>query len=135
MGTRRVHIEHLGGIMKVKAHELRQKGRHELLKQLEDLRTELAQLRVAQQTGGAAAKLAKIKVVRKSIARVLTVNNQKEKQNLRKAYKGKTFKPKDLRLKLTRAKRRALKPYEISKSLKQQKREKAFPVRKFAIKL
>lgn len=37
------------------------------------------QLRVAKVTGGAPAKLAKIKVVRKSIARVLTVYNQTQK--------------------------------------------------------
>jgi ribosomal protein L29 len=39
----------------------------------------LVQLRVAQVTGGASSKLAKIKVVRKSIARVLTVYNTTQK--------------------------------------------------------
>lgn len=48
----------------------------ELLKQLDELRTELGQLRVAKVTQGAQSKLTKIKVVRKSIARVLTVYNQ-----------------------------------------------------------
>jgi len=41
------------------------------------------QLRVAKVTGGAASKLAKIKVVRKDIARVLTVYNQKNKDSVR----------------------------------------------------
>eukprot|EP01084_Bolivina_argentea_P194900 334484_1 len=122
--------------MKVKAHELRTKGKHELLKQEEELRTELSQLRVSAQTGGAPAKLAKIKVVRKSIARVLTVLYQKEKQNLRKVYKGKTYKPKDLRPRRTRAKRMALTPTQKkAKTVRGQKRAKAFPMRKYAIRL
>ena len=40
------------------------------------------QLRVAKVTGGAQSKLAKIKVVRKSIARVLTVYNQTQKSKV-----------------------------------------------------
>lgn len=73
--------------------------------------------------------------VRKSIARVLTVINQTQKENLRKFYQGKKYKPKDLRLKKTRAIRRALSKHEASiKSAKQQARERAFPLRKFAVK-
>merc|ERR1712176_1507671 len=93
--------------MKLKAHELRSKNKGELLEQLKN---ELAQLRVAKVTGGAASKLAKIGVVRKSIARVLTVYNQTQKAKLREAYAGKKFLPKDLRPKQTRALRRALTP-------------------------
>jgi large subunit ribosomal protein L35e len=58
-----------------------------LVKQLEDLKTELSSLRVAKVTGGAASKLSKIRVVRKSIARVYIVMHQKQKENLRKFYK------------------------------------------------
>jgi hypothetical protein len=39
---------------------------------------------VAKVTGGAPSKLAKIKTVRKSIARVLTVYNQTQKQKVRR---------------------------------------------------
>jgi large subunit ribosomal protein L35e len=46
--------------------------------------------------------------VRKSIARVLTVMNQKARQNLREYYKDKKFLPLDLRAKKTRAIRRRL---------------------------
>merc|ERR1712125_286670 len=96
--------------MGVKAHELRGKTKEELLKQLDDLKKELAELRVAKVTGGAASKLSKIKVVRKSIARVLTVVNQKKKE--------------------TRAIRRRLTPKERGmKTLKQQKKEKHYPQR------
>jgi large subunit ribosomal protein L35e len=45
---------------KVKAHEIRSKTKGELSKQLEDLKTELGQLRVAKVTGGAASKLSKM---------------------------------------------------------------------------
>uniref|UniRef100_A0A8C6MKW2 Large ribosomal subunit protein uL29 n=1 Tax=Moschus moschiferus TaxID=68415 RepID=A0A8C6MKW2_MOSMO len=77
---------------KIKARDLRGKKKEELLKQLEDLKVELSQLRVAKVTGGAASKLSKIRVVRKSISRVLTVINQTQKENLRKFYKGKKYK-------------------------------------------
>ena len=46
--------------------------------------------------------------VRKSVARVLTVMNQKARQNLREYYKNKKFLPLDLRYKKTRAIRRRL---------------------------
>merc|ERR1712212_861074 len=87
---------------KVKAHELRLKKKEELVKQLDELKQELASLRVAQVTGGAASKLSKIRIVRKSIARVLTITNQKQKSELKKFYKNKKGKPLDLRKKLTR---------------------------------
>ncbi len=45
---------------KLKVHELRSKNKTELMKQLEELKTELAALRVAKVTGGAASKLSKM---------------------------------------------------------------------------
>ncbi|XP_016157899.1 PREDICTED: 60S ribosomal protein L35 [Ficedula albicollis] len=120
---------------KIKARDLRGKKKEELLKQLEDLKVELSQLRVAKVTGGAASKLSKIRVVRKSIARVLTVINQTQKENLRKFYKGKKYKPLDLRPKKTRAMRRRLNKHEENlKTKKQQRKERLYPARKFAIK-
>lgn len=106
------------------------------MKQLEDLKQELAALRVAKVTGGAASKLSKIRVVRKSIARVLTVIHQTQKENLRKFYRGKKYKPRDLRPKLTRAKRRELTPHEKSlRTRKEARKMAAYPHRKFALKL
>mmetsp|Transcript_14511 Transcript_14511/g.16460 ORF Transcript_14511/g.16460 Transcript_14511/m.16460 type:complete len:145 (-) Transcript_14511:1142-1576(-) len=93
----------------LKASELRTKPKSELVKQLNLLKSELAELRVAKVCGGAPAKLAKIKVVRKSIARVLTVYNQTQKEKLREMLKNKKYLPKDLRAKKTRAIRRRLK--------------------------
>jgi len=122
-------------MVKVKTKDLRGKKKEDLLKQLHELKTELSQLRVAKVTGGAASKLSKIRDVRKAIARVLTVINQTQKENLRKFYKNKKFKPKDLRPKKTRAIRRLLTKHERSiKSMKQLHRERAFPMRKFAVK-
>ena len=73
--------------------------------------------------------------MRKSIARVLTVISQTQRQQLRLFYKGKTYKPLDLRAKKTRAIRRQLKPSEKNaKTLRQAKRERYFPKRKFAVK-
>jgi len=120
---------------KIKAHELRSKKKGELQKQLEELKNELAQLRVAKVTGGAPSKLAKIKVVRKGIARVLTVMNQTQKAQLKLHYKTKQYKPLDLRPKKTRAIRRRFTPHEQTlKTLRQQKKEAHFPLRKFAVK-
>lgn len=119
---------------KVKAHELRSKKKDELMKQLEDLKNELSQLRVAKVSGGPASKLSKIRVVRKNIARVLTVYNQNQKDALRKAYAGKKFKPLDLRIKKTRAFRRKLTVAQASKlTERQQKKQAYFPKRKFAL--
>merc|ERR1712131_204359 len=117
---------------KVRCRDLRTKKKEELLKQLDELKKELSQLRVAKVTSGAASKLSKIRVVRKSIARILIVMNQKQKENLRKLYK---YKPLDLRSKRTRAMRRALTPHEKGmKTSKQLRDNRAFPMRKFAVK-
>lgn len=82
--------------------------------QLKDLKQELAALRVAQVTGGAPNKLSKIKVVRKNIARVLTVVTENQRNALREAFKGKKHQPLDLRAKKTRAIRRRLTKRQVS---------------------
>lgn len=87
----------------VKAYELCSLSKEELVKTLTDLRKEASDLAVAKVTGGAASKIAKIKSVRKNIARVLTVHNQQQKEGIRRAAAGQKYLPKDLRLKKTRA--------------------------------
>ncbi|OBZ76591.1 60S ribosomal protein L35-3 [Grifola frondosa] len=120
---------------KVKAYELQSKSKNDLSKQLVELKTELLTLRVQKIAGGSAAKLTKINTVRKSIARVLTVMNQKARQNLREFYKKKKYLPLDLRPKKTRAIRRRLTSHENSlKTLKQRKKDIHFPIRKYAVK-
>ncbi|KAG2447550.1 hypothetical protein HYH02_007474 [Chlamydomonas schloesseri] len=127
---------------KVKMHELRNMSKQDLIARLGSLKGELQQLRVAKVTGGAPNKLSKIKVVRKSIARVLTVYKQSQRTAVRNKIKeenekkkGKTFLPLDLRAKKTRAIRKALTKEQANKKLvKTVKKEKAFPTRKFALK-
>ncbi|CAG5122751.1 unnamed protein product, partial [Candidula unifasciata] len=99
-----------------KAKQLRGKKKEELLKQLDDLKKG-------------------IYTVRKSVARVLTVIKQTQKDNLYKCYRKKTHKLKDLHQKKTRALRRALTPYELSlKSKKELRQQKLYPLRKYAVK-
>merc|ERR1711974_82275 len=120
---------------RIKCSELRTKKKEDLVKQLEDLKTELGSLKVAKVTGGAASELSKIRIVRKSIARVYIVMHQKQKENLRKLYKNKKYIPLDLRPKKTRAIRKALTSHEKSlKTRKEQRTLRKFPARKFAVK-
>ena len=121
--------------VKVRAHELRPKSKGELLAQLKDLKVELGALRVAKVTGGAPNKLSKIRVVRKSIARVLTVVNQNQRAALKAAYAGKKYVPLDLRAKKTRAIRRRLTKHQREAvTEKAAKKARAFPRRKYAVK-
>ena len=120
---------------KLKCAELRTKTKEELTKQLEDFKMELAQLRVAKVTGGSASKLNKIRLVRKNIARTHMVMNQKQKENLRKLYQGKKYKPLDLRPKLTRALRRKLTPQqEALKPRKVMRRLAKYPPQCYAVR-
>jgi len=57
-----VYVSDMG---KVKAKDLLSNKKDELLKQLEEQKQELSQLRVAKVTDGAASKLSKICMVRK----------------------------------------------------------------------
>ena len=140
----------MGG--KVKAHELRKKDKESLLKQLDELRKELSELRIAKVTGGAANKLSQIKVTRKNIARVLTVISQEQRKAVRKQLKGKKYKPLDIRVKKTRALRQQLSKAERTKAATAQpgqkvvrkrvarvqariaKRNANFPLRLYALK-
>lgn len=74
--------------------------------------------------------------LRKSIARVLTIINAKQRAQLRLFYKNKKYAPLDLRPKQTRAIRRRLSPEDKARVLqKAKKRTVHFPQRKFAIKV
>lgn len=145
----------------MKAAELRGKTKQEMLKKLEELKQELQGLRVMQASGSGGAKLGKMcartharraagpavadstrrrrrersKVVRKSIARALTVINQTRKASLREYYKNAKHIPLDLRKKKTRAIRRRLTKYEASKQTPRQRlRQAHFPQRVYAIR-
>ncbi|KAF9879997.1 60s ribosomal protein l35 [Colletotrichum karsti] len=120
---------------KVKASQLWNKDKNELTKQLGELKTELGQLRI-QKITSSGSKLNKIHDIRKSIARVLTVINAKQRAQLRLFYKNKKYAPLDLRAKQTRAIRRRLSAQDAALvTEKAKKRTVHFPQRKFAVKV
>ncbi len=63
--------------MSLSAKELRSKSREEREKLLVELRTELIKLRTQAQVG-TLKDTARIRIVRKNIARILTVNREEE---------------------------------------------------------
>ncbi|KAH9902256.1 60S ribosomal protein L35 [Xylariomycetidae sp. FL2044] len=121
------HYDHL-------PQHLWNKNKEDLTKILGELKTELGQLRI-QKIASSSTKLNKIHDLRKSIARVLTVVNLKQRSQLRLFYKNKKYLPLDLRPKQTRAIRRRLSPEDKAKTLeKTKKRTTHFPQRKYAVK-
>ncbi|KAM0629435.1 hypothetical protein ACHAQF_002167 [Verticillium nonalfalfae] len=120
---------------KVKAAQLWGKNKEDLTKQLGELKTELGQLRI-QKITSSGSKLNKIGDIRKSIARVLTVINAKQRHQLRLFYKNKKYAPLDLRAKQTRAIRRRLSKADAERvTEKQRKKTQHFPQRKYAVKV
>ncbi|CAI8496434.1 unnamed protein product [Hanseniaspora opuntiae] len=114
------------------AYELKTQSKEQLESKLEDLKKELASLKVQKISK---PSLPKINSVRKSIARVLTVINLNQREAVAQIYAGKKYQPKSLRAKKTRALRRALTKHQASLvTVKQQKKQAAFPQRKYAIK-
>ena len=66
---------------------------------------------------------------------MLTVISHNQRENLRKLYRKRKYKPLDLRPKKTRAMRKALTKYEKSrKTLRQKKKDMFNPVRVYAVK-
>lgn len=120
----------------LKAKSLREKSKTELVTQLHTLKAELAQLRVAKVSGGAANKIGKIHTVRKAIAKVNTVYAQLLRSDVEKVQKERGFRtPIDLRPNLTRAQRRRLTPAQAAaQTLRQKKKVRHNPVRLYALK-
>ena len=103
---------------------------------IDKLREELRTLRNAKASSGSASKLAKIKGVRKNIARNLTALNRKERDRLAgNLHKNSGKRALFLRSKLTRAFRRKLTHHQKSKQiLKVKKVAVNFPLRKYGLK-
>ena len=103
---------------------------------IEKLKEELRTLRNAKATSGSAAKLAKIKGVRKNIARNLTALNRKERDRMAgNLHKNSRKRALFLRSKLTRAVRRQLTTHQKSKQIvKLVKKASNFPLRRFGLK-
>lgn len=99
--------------------------------QLAELKQELASLKVQKLTKA----VPQVGQVRKNIARVLTVINAAQRENVRAFYAGKKYIPKDLRAKKTRALRRALSKEDAARlTVKAKKQQLAFPKKVYAIK-
>merc|ERR1712066_1221865 len=111
---------------KIQASELRGKSREQIEKQVEELKQELSTLRVAKVTGGAATKLAKIKTVKKSIARCFKVMGQQQKEDLRRFYRGRKHIPKDLRPPMIRKHRLRMTSNEAKAKKKKKKKKKKY---------
>ena len=67
----------------LKSKALRALSAQDLTKKLTELQKELQELQIAKVSSGVASKLAKIRVVRKAIARILTISNQKAREELK----------------------------------------------------
>ncbi|EPY33047.1 large subunit ribosomal protein L35e [Strigomonas culicis] len=122
-----------------KIKELREKNKDDLLKQLTDYKKELSQMRVAQQAGAKDSRVLRIRPIRKSIARILTVLNQNERANLKKFYSERKMAskaPKTIRAKLTHRRRLALTANESRRKTRRElRRAHRFPKRVYAVKL
>merc|ERR1719453_1642369 len=118
---------------RVKAHELRTKTEADCTEELAKHRKELASLRVSKVAAAPQVKLAKVRAVRKNIAKVLTVISEKRRAEARDAFAKKRYTPYDLRQKKTRAFRRKMTKYERTRTTaRQQKKSSNNKMRKFA---
>ncbi|CAD8180223.1 unnamed protein product [Paramecium octaurelia] len=120
---------------KFKVRKLREQKPEDLLKDLEKLKGELIQLRTVKVSAGNAQKLGRIGLVRKRIAKYLTVINEQRRNQVKSTTKHASNLPVDLRGKKTRAIRQRLTRSEkAQKTVRQWKRLNNFPLRKFALK-
>ena len=71
----------------IRAFRLRNKTIEDLQNTLDEHRKELSDLRVNKVASGVASKLAKLRVVRKAIARILTIMNERRRKDLKESFK------------------------------------------------
>ena len=72
--------------------------------------------------------------MRKGIAKILTVLNEKRRAAAKNEWKGKKYTPKDLRYKGTKASRRGLSKHQAAlKTTRAQKKADNFKLRKYAV--
>merc|ERR1712228_274584 len=121
-------------MQRVKAHELRSKDEQACVEELQKHRKELASLRVSKVAAAPQVKLAKVRAVRKNIAKVLTVINEKRRAEARDAFGKKKYMPRDLRMKKARAFRRRLTKFERTRTThRAQKKADNSKLRKYAV--
>ncbi|GIQ85986.1 ribosomal protein L29 [Kipferlia bialata] len=119
----------------LRCSELREMSTEDLQEKLATMKAQLLKLRVQKYVSAQPSKISEMCVVRKDVARLLTVLSQRVRAEARVEYNGKKYAPRDLRPQLTHAMRLRLRPSQKAiKSLRVQKAEKAFPLRRYAIK-
>ncbi len=64
----------------LRIEEIRKMSREERERRLNELRAELVRLKTMVKAGGAVEKPARIREIRRTIARILTVNNEEDKK-------------------------------------------------------
>lgn len=112
----------------LKISQLKQKSKEELLTLLSDLRKE-------QLDNKTSSKSKKNNSIKKNIARILTLLNINQREELKKAYKDKKYVPLDLRPKMTKSMRKKAKISNLpTKTRRHIKMERAFPKRLYALR-
>ena len=121
----------------LKAKDLVGLSQEDLQRKLADLKRELLSLRTMKATAGPVPeRIARFRVCKKDVARVLTVIHQKARDEARAAFEGAEHIPKTFRPRLTHAMRCQL--TEKQKRLlpsKLMKRKLQFPKLKYAVKV
>ncbi|KAH0785298.1 ribosomal protein L29 [Histomonas meleagridis] len=119
----------------LKAHELIQKSRADLLEELATLEKKLFELRGQIATSSSRQKLSEIQTVRRDVARVKTVLMEQQRKALKEKYNGKKLVPKDIRKKQVKSQRKVLPAKYANKLTKRAARRAKYlkPV-KFALK-
>ncbi|OHT12727.1 ribosomal protein L29 [Tritrichomonas foetus] len=119
----------------LKAHELIQKPRADLLEELATLEKKLFELRAQIATQSSRQKLSEILTVRHDVARVKTVLMEQQRKALNEKYAGAKHVPKDIRPHNVKAQRKEL-PAKYANKLtpKAAKRAKFLRPVKYALK-
>merc|ERR1712127_651940 len=119
---------------KVKAYELRRQETPALDVTLIRLRSELVGLRTSKVASAPSVKLARIRVVRKAIAKTLTVLNEKKRSAAKELWKKKKYTPFDLRAKGTKTSRLGMTKFQKGiKTARASKKAGNFRQRKYAV--
>ena len=120
--------------LKPKAFELRRQEQPALDGTLVRLRSELVGLRTSKVASAPSVKLARIRVVRKAIAKTLTVLNEKKRSAAKELWKKKKYTPFDLRAKGTKTSRLGMTKFQKGiKTARASKKAGNFRQRKFAV--
>lgn len=118
----------------LKAHELSNKSRHELLEELASQEKKLFELRSQIATQASRQKLSEILTVRRDVARIKTILMEQQRKALSTKYQDAKYVPKDIRKRQVKSARKKLAPKYANKlTPKAAKRAKFLKPVKFAL--